>query len=278
MNKYKISMFHYLFFLSFFSITFAYHPFIAHVAVNLSQASYCVSNMDNWNCITCDKANSLYVILDKDDERTLIGYNKQLDSLFFSFRGSSNLHNWIDNVQFSLISPYNNKSIEVEKGFYKIYSNIKNELFNNLFYLKDKYETNQILITGHSLGAAIATLLMYDIITIYPKQFNLLFYNFGSPRVGNQYFIDSIKNANIKLFRVTHYYDIVPHLPQEFLFFNHISREIWYNENNDKYIECNDSLKEDPFCSNSCSPFKCTSINDHLYYLNTPLGSSGWCF
>jgi len=74
-------------------------------------------------------------------------------------------------------------------------------------------------------------------------------------------------------YRVTHYYDIVPHVPEEFMGYSHISNEIWYNEENSEYTICNDKMDEDDNCSNSCSPTKCTSTSDHLYYLNVTMGN-----
>ena len=53
--------------------------------------------------------------------------------------------------------------------------------------------------------------------------------------------------------------------------------EIWFNEENTHYDECNDSGEEDPTCSNSCSPIHCTSVSDHLHYMNITMGSDGTC-
>ena len=98
--------------------------------------------------------------------------------------------------------------------------------------------------------------------------------NFGSPRVGNSYFVYDFFKYKFYSKRVTHYYDIVPHLPQQLLDYLHIPNEEWYNEDNTHYDTCNDSItNEDNDCSNSCGPLHCTSINDHLYYLNVSMGT-----
>ena len=70
----------------------------------------------------------------------------------------------------------------------------------------------------------------------------------------------------------------MPHVPQQFLHYNHIPHEIWYNEDNTELKDCNDmNLEEDPLCSNSCGPIHCTSTSDHLNYLNISMGSEGDC-
>ena len=84
---------------------------------------------------------------------------------------------------------------------------------------------------------------------------------------------------NINSIRVTHYYDMVPHVPEEFLGYRHISQEVWYNEPNTEYTLCDDENgSEDDNCSNSCSPTKCTSTSDHLDYLQIKMGEGGYCW
>ena len=46
---------------------------------------------------------------------------------------------------------------------------LKPELINNFGSLSKKYGTNEISITGHSLGAAEATLFVYDLLNDYPN-------------------------------------------------------------------------------------------------------------
>lgn len=249
-----------------------YDENISNIAVNLSQASYCVSN--TWDCATCDNSNILESTVESHGERVLLGYNKNLNSMFVSFRGSTNIQNWIDNIQFSKVYPYNDTNIGVEKGFYKAYNNVKPDILEALNKIQNKYSTTNILLTGHSLGGALATLMAFDI----KDKYDLIFYSFGSPRVGNEYFVNYFKNST-PMYRVTHYYDMIPHMPQNLLGYLHIPQEVWYNEENNNYKSCNDYFnQEDNLCSNSCSPMHCTSINDHMNYLNIPMGSSdGLC-
>jgi len=251
----------------------AYDENLAKYAVNLAQSSYIVSEPNQWNCDTCLPTIINEYVTEKEGVRVLQGYDSYTNTLYASYRGSTNIMNWIDNIQIRKVYPYNDTSIGISKGFYKEYSHVKTQVLYNIETLSKKYEVYNLLLTGHSAGASMATLLAYDILTLYP-QYNVKYLiTFGSPRVGNDEFANKMKKSNIVSYRVTHYYDIVPHVPEEVLGYLHISNEIWYNEQNSAYIICNDNELEDDLCSNTCAPTHCTSIDDHLYYLNVTMGS-----
>ncbi len=272
--KYIFTSFLFLFYTP---IILSYENNIAKTAVNLSQASYCIHDY-SWNCKTCDKDNTLEYIVENHGVRALIGYNTRYNNIFVAFRGSENILNWVDNIQIVQISPYYNNTIKVDKGFYKAYEYLKNELINKIKKITQKYNTKNIFLTGHSLGAAIATLLSYDILNYYDYLHLSHLITFGSPRVGNKYFVESFKKFNLNHYRITHNNDIVPHLPEEFFYYLHVPNEIWYDELNIKYTICNDTYYyEDDLCSNSCAPLNCISISDHLDYLNISLGKDGDC-
>lgn len=237
----------------------------------IAQNTYCDINMINNESI-------VEKVLEIDYDKAILGYNNKYDAIFVAFRGSNNIQDWISNFHVSKIYPYEKyENVGVEKGFYSIYKTFDSPIFSNIVYLSLKYDTNNIILTGHSLGAALSTLLAFDILNdeVYDglKIYSLI--TFGSPRVGNKEFVNSF--ININSFRITHYYDIVPHLPQEFLKYNHICQEVWYNEDNTDYKICDDEDFEDNTCSNSCSPTKCTSTSDHLNYLNFTMGTEGDC-
>ena len=212
---------------------------MALTSINLSQASYCVHDY-NWNCKTCDTDNKLDYIIEEHGEVALMGYNENYNNIFIAFRGSENILNWVDNIQVRKINPYSNNTIKVEKGFYKAYQYLKPDLLNKLKILKKTYNTKNLLITGHSLER-LATLLAYDILNNYSELFLNYLITFGSPRIGNKNFVESFSSFNFNHYRITHYYDMVPHIPQEFLHYLHLPNEIWYDETNSKYTICDDS-------------------------------------
>lgn len=119
------------------------------------------------------------------------------------------------------------------------------------------------MVTGHSLGGALATLAALDLRARFGQIVQLI--QFGSPRVGNEAFYTKVKQVfGSTDFRVTHANDIVPHWPKALSHsgYHHIEREVWYTSAT-AYTVCNDS-GEDPSCSNSVYG---DSIDDHLAYL-----------
>lgn len=262
------------FLLLFLLITPIYSLDLISNSISLAQASYCINPLEH------NDDNILEYDIDKHSMRALVGYNKEYNSTFVSYRGSENIKNWINNIKIKFTYPYPSlPKVGVELGFYESYQSIYQDVIEAIINTTYKYKTNQIILTGHSLGG-ISTLLAVDIKNNYPRYQITSLVTFGSPRMGNPEFVKMFRKFNINSIRVTHYYDIVPHLPQERFGYQHIPSEIWYNEDNTKFIKCNDTdpnSDEDDNCSNSCYPIHCTSVDDHMNYLNVNMGIDGDC-
>lgn len=96
----------------------------------------------------------------------------------------------------------------VHEGFLKVYEVIRDSALNGL----DKYLNpgDQVYVTGHSLGAALAVLFANDAVS---KTTALQVCTFASPRTG---LADFAQNYNQKLpgtLRVANRWDIVPNVP-----------------------------------------------------------------
>ena len=246
-------------------------------AVNISQAAYCINDLNIWNCATCNSHYTYEGRLEHQGEQIIFGMIPDYNALFIGFRGSSNIQNWIDNIQCSQIAPYEDKQVYVEKGFYHLFSSLEDNIYNIVDKMVVKYNTNLLFITGHSLGGALASLMAFDV------KYNNRDYNvksvitFGSPRVGNPYFSTIFSGFQMNSYRITHYYDMVPHVPEEFMGYQHVTQEIYLSEDNDQYTICDEANGEDKYCSNKCAPIHCTSISDHMNYLNISMGNDGLC-
>lgn len=239
-------------------------------SINIAQGSYCPNHLNNTN-------NLIEYDIDKNNMRSIVGYNKEYNSTFVAYRGSENIVNWINNIRIKFTYPYSSyPEAGISSGFYQSFQVIYQDVINAIIETSYKYKTNNVMITGHSLGG-ISTLLAVDLKLNYPRYEINSLVTFGSPRIGNPDFVEMFKKLQIKSYRVTHYYDIVPHLPQERFGYKHIPSEIWYNEDFTQYINCDDNNDEDEKCSNSCAPLHCTSIDDHMIYLNVSMGISGDC-
>jgi predicted lipase len=145
--------------------------------------------------------------------------------------------------------------------------------------LKEHFKPGmRVLVTGHSLGGAVAALCAFDLITSgYVTSDELYLYTFGEPRLGNHKFAytfdDNVPNA----WRLIHHDDLIPHIPLKDMLIDHYlhhSREIWYNEAFTNYTVCGPN--EDDNCAEGL-PFWDWKVSDHDWYFNYGLGHHTLC-
>lgn len=98
----------------------------------------------------------------------------------------------------------------VHAGFKRSVDNIWPELEG---LLKEYGKTRTIWCTGHSLGAAMATLLSYRLQRTEDCPNPQALFTYGSPRVGNKKYIKAIENIGLLHFRFVNNADIVARVP-----------------------------------------------------------------
>ena len=99
----------------------------------------------------------------------------------------------------------------IHRGFKKEVDKIWNDIANH--YEAHK-EFKTLYITGHSLGAAMATIAASR---LSPE----CLYTYGSPRVGTRSFVKALNNRNIKHNRFVNNNDVVTKVPFAFLGYKH---------------------------------------------------------
>ncbi|PIO70397.1 triacylglycerol lipase, partial [Teladorsagia circumcincta] len=89
------------------------------------------------------------------------------------------------------------------------------------------YPEYDVWVTGHSLGAALATLAAsYVVAACHVPSSKVFVITFGQPRVGDYRFARAYEEKMGYSFRVTHWRDWVPHvLPEKFFNYYHHSPE-----------------------------------------------------
>lgn len=244
-----------------------------------SQASYCsVDSVTSWGCPVC-KQGSLanFKLTHKffDANTNTFGYAGLAPAageniIVFSFRGAtpSAGRNWITDLNSQRVPYPGLRGAAVHKGFYNAYLSIARQINLAAKSLLANCQHCHIYVTGHSLGGAIATLAAADLYSLTP---DLTLYTFGSPRVGDLTFATYFDKIVPDTWRIVHKNDLVPHIPQRFLGFRHVSREVWYYGEGSQFKQCNGG--EDDSCSNSVNlHVDENSIKDHATYLDQPMG------
>lgn len=106
-------------------------------------------------------------------------------------------------------------------GFHAAYEAVREDIRFEM----DQIRTLPIYITGHSLGAALATIATWDL-----ERDNLAAcYTFGSPRVGDKNLDFKIKSP---VYRVVHAADIVTSVPLMTMKYQHVGDQMYVTQEN----------------------------------------------
>mmetsp|Transcript_3399 Transcript_3399/g.526 ORF Transcript_3399/g.526 Transcript_3399/m.526 type:complete len:145 (-) Transcript_3399:143-577(-) len=129
-----------------------------------------------------------------------------------------------------------------------------------------KYTTAKIVISGHSLGGAVATIFAAHLLKLGYPVTELV--TFGSPRVGNKEFAMYVSSRIPKAIRIVHNRDPVPCVPLLKQGFLHVSTLYYYPnpKNSLEYHTCVAKEGEEDV-TDKCTKIFTMNINDHLNYL-----------
>lgn len=130
--------------------------------------------------------------------------------IIIAFRGTSSKTNWISDI---IASQKNFKYIKenclTHRGFTDIYSSARSQL---IYALSKLPPDKTLYITGHSLGAALATLCAVDVAANTSFHSPFLF-TYGSPRVGDPAFARVFSKYVRNSYRTANLFDVVTHAP-----------------------------------------------------------------
>jgi len=235
-----------------------------------SYAAYCPPNsIQSWTCSWCQQNSSVsgFVttqIVTSLGELAYVGYNKDYQQILAVFRGSTDIVNWINNMDAVLVDYPYCTGCQVHEGFYDTWKSVKVGVMNEVYRLHKLYPSYSIVVSGHSLGAAVATLAGVD---IYKNVSSTVYsWTLGSPRVGNPAFADwyTPYSGVVHNQRITNNKDVVPHMPSELEGFRHVPQESWEQKTPVIFILCSATNGEDSHCSDSV--LMPDSVYDHLHY------------
>lgn len=148
-------------------------------------------------------------------------------AIIITFRGTVSDEDWDTNLDFfrSNANSLCGKDCKIHGGFFDSWSGVSDLVVDNWLDLRDLYPGYSSIVTGHSLGGALAHVCAAALKKTAPDA-DLSLYTFASPRVGNEVFAAYMnKNFGANNYRVTHLNDPVPRLPGRLLGFAHTSPE-----------------------------------------------------
>jgi triacylglycerol lipase len=143
----------------------------------------------------------------------LMGTNAATRTAFVSFRGTQDLADWLQDLEavpedYAPIGGFG----QVHDGFQDVYQLVRGSIAANL--AAASAGCDQILVTGHSLGAALCVLSAPDIFrNMPPNTIEPRLITFAGPRVGLSDFSTAFNSVIESCFRVVNFLDIVPHVP-----------------------------------------------------------------
>lgn len=162
-------------------------------------------------------------LISRDGAEVLVA--KDRNDLWFAFRGTepSKLNDVMADL--NVIKNAAKAGGKVHSGFQKEVNDLWMDILEELEHNDQLKVRKDVYFTGHSLGAAMATIAS----TRYPKAEEL--HTFGSPRVGGPKFV---KNITVPHYRFMNNNDIVCRIPPAWLGFRHHGEMIYFDRNGDK--------------------------------------------
>ncbi|XP_052276013.1 uncharacterized protein LOC127875198 [Dreissena polymorpha] len=200
-----------------------------------------------------------------------VAISKKSETIIVSYRGTSG--NKLQQALhiFQQMSSY---TIEVNSYFNSTFKRLYDPCIrDSVKQLAKDFKNYEVVVTGYSLGGALASLTAYALVKegVVAKD-RLTLYTFGSPRVGGKrYSIDhdeTVPNS----WRIINWHDIAPMLPLEIAGYYHHKTAVLYIDNifpDLGYIVCTDEEK-DVRCQ---LPVPWPSLDQHTTYFGINLGS-----
>ena len=139
-------------------------------------------------------------------DKNQVGVYVEPHRVIAAFRGTVDVSEMFKDVRFWPVQPpelarcFPNSKARVHRGFWQHVNYSREPVMRAIFEaLADG--VNDILVTGHSLGAAAATITAALLEALVPRHVSITLITFGSPRPGNEAFADILRGSR----RLRHY-------------------------------------------------------------------------
>jgi pimeloyl-ACP methyl ester carboxylesterase len=135
------------------------------------------------------------------------------DGVVVAFRGTATLPDIAVDLAFPMYNwPLVGQKLPVHSGFLNQYLRLRESAFAELRAALNEWPGAPVYMTGHSLGAALATLCAAELPWAIPKVRARL-WTFASPKVGGSLFATFVSVSAYDSYRIYNKYDQVPNVP-----------------------------------------------------------------
>ena len=169
--------------------------FRTKVIANYASATYCeIEFLEDWSCARCNDGFKLLDARLDGDLQWLIGLDGYLNAVVVAFRGTiyNSIANWMRDMHFNTqraLRVFPDASLPanatVHKGFANAYGSLRESV--NAAVLDAVKQTDLVIVSGHSMGGAVATMAAAEFVSSLSLD-NVWLYTFGSPRTGDYAF------------------------------------------------------------------------------------------
>ncbi|KAK2020492.1 lipase [Colletotrichum zoysiae] len=254
-----------------------------HTFIQYTSAAWCNSDplqlstkisCSNDACPAIETHDTHIVTTLESPERESAGYialDNTARIIVVAFHGTSGIGDWIMSyLKADLVDSDLCSGCKVHNGFQDTWADIEQVVMVVVPGLRSNHPDYNVVTTGHSLGAALATLSSAHL----RQQMGIPIdsYLYGSPRIGNEEFVEFFNGQLGQTFRVTHWDDPVPRLPGHEFGYYHVDTEYWLSLGGAQKVDY--SPEDVKVCQgmyntdcNSGTQFTNLDVEAHYWYL-----------
>jgi hypothetical protein len=183
------------------------------------------------------------VDVEKTDTQVALLEDPATQCGYIIFRGSSADRDWLTNLDFALRSAITNavlddkqldypdvygtssSGVKMHTGFTKAYLAARSQIHD----IVKSSNVSHWVVTGHSLGGALANLCAVDLQYNFSPEVSVEVYTFGAPRIGNKAFSESYNRRVPDSWRFVNGNDVVSGLPRRWQNYRHVDTRIRFS-------------------------------------------------
>ncbi|KAI9292456.1 alpha/beta-hydrolase, partial [Neoconidiobolus thromboides FSU 785] len=182
-------------------------------------AAYCSTHtLTSWKCNHCERIGAGIQVKHIFEDlftggRGFLALDEAKKQIIVSFRGSYNIQNWVGNarlLQSQYLVESGGTDIYIHTGFKDGINALLPKFKNEFDTLLKEHGDFKVIVTGHSLGGAMATLASIELKKAFGLNWDRIeLFTYGEPRVGNLAFAEWFNSQTLTVSRVVNDRDIV---------------------------------------------------------------------